>query len=1132
MSDIGALRISINLDSADFTRGMRDINTRLRAVNSEFKASQAGAGRFDNSLTSLRGRADILNRTLEVHRAKVQELRRRYEESAQATGENSEQTMRLAAQYNNAVAAMRNTEDQLNLVNRRIEEQTNQWLVMQRQLHSAGESLRNVGNGMKDIGKDLSMKVTGPLVAAGTAAFKASVDFESAFAGVRKTVDATEVEFAEFEKGIRSMAKEIPAAATEIAGVAEAAGQLGIQNDALLGFTRTMIDLGEATNMSSDQAATELARLANITQMNQKNFDRLGSSIVALGNNFATTESEIVSMALRLAAQGKQVGMSEAQINALAATMSSLGIEAEAGGTAMTTVLKKIQTAVGGGGKALAGFAKAAGVSSKEFKQAWEKDAVVALDMFVKGLNNSSKEGKNLTTILSDLGIKGIRESDTLLRMAGASNLLSSAVSTSTKAWKENTALTEEAEQRYKTTASQMKILWNNVKDLGITIGGILIPIAQDMMRKIKPLVDKFAEMDEKTLKLILSIGGIVAAIGPLLVVGGTLISSLGAIMTGLGTLSGAIAVVTTGATAATPAIGGLAAVFTTLTGPIGITVAALAGIGVGIGLLVKDLKKPSIEIQRFGDDVSEATQKAVGGFLDLNDKATLALRELDLTAKEVTKETAEAVSSNFSQMADQMREALEKRSAESLEIMQNFMRESIWISQQEKDEILKNMNDKYTQQQNAISNGEKIIKEIMQKASDEKRVLTESERIQINNIQEGMVKNGINLLSQNEVEAKAIMERVKANASALTAEQAAEVVKKSVEQKEGAIKAAEEQAEQTIQEIIRQRDELGTITADQAHRMIFEAERQRDETVKKAEDMHQMVVSEAKAQAEEHVNHVNWETGEVLTKWEKFKQDTSIKWQEMKADAANWWKQTTAEVKSRAEEIKTNAYNRFEELKKQTALKWGEIKEGSALWWKLTSEVVKLKAEEMRKNAVNKFTDLKTEASRKWIEIKDGIKKPFQEARDFIDEKIKDIKGFFSNLKLEFPKIKMPKLPHFKLNGSFSLKPPSVPKLTVDWYAKGAIFTKPTIFNTPYGLKGFGEAGPEAALPLNDQVLGTIGAMIAKTMEKDNTSPSVNVVLNYQGNNVHDAYTMVDIIEEELNTRFTNRAIVNGVNP
>src|SRR5690606_8832413 len=112
-----------------------------------------------------------------------------------------------------------------------------------------------------------------------------AIDFETAFAGVRKTVDATESEFAELETGIREMAKEIPVAATEIAGVAEAAGQLGIEKENILEFTRTMVDLGVATNMSSDQAATSLARLANITQMPQSEFDRLGSTIVELGNN-------------------------------------------------------------------------------------------------------------------------------------------------------------------------------------------------------------------------------------------------------------------------------------------------------------------------------------------------------------------------------------------------------------------------------------------------------------------------------------------------------------------------------------------------------------------------------------------------------------------------------------------------------------------------------------------------------------------------------------------------------------------------------------------------------------------------------------------------------------------------------
>src|SRR5690606_23239827 len=103
-------------------------------------------------------------------------------------------------------------------------------------------------------------------------------------------------QLASLRQGIRDMAMEIPASTTEISAVAEAAGQLGIQTESIESFTRTMIDLGEATNLSSDQAATEFARFANIVGMSQKDFDRLGSSVVALGNTMATTEAEISSM--------------------------------------------------------------------------------------------------------------------------------------------------------------------------------------------------------------------------------------------------------------------------------------------------------------------------------------------------------------------------------------------------------------------------------------------------------------------------------------------------------------------------------------------------------------------------------------------------------------------------------------------------------------------------------------------------------------------------------------------------------------------------------------------------------------------------------------------------------------------
>ncbi len=142
-----------------------------------------------------------------------------------------------------------------------------------------------IGKRLQDVGKTLTAAVTLPIVGLGAAAVKTSIDLEDAFAGVRKTVDGTEADFAELRKGFNDMAKEIPLAITEIYGIGEAAGQLGIEKENIIDFTDVMAKLGVATNMSSDQAATALARLANITQMPQDQFDRLGSTVVALGKS-------------------------------------------------------------------------------------------------------------------------------------------------------------------------------------------------------------------------------------------------------------------------------------------------------------------------------------------------------------------------------------------------------------------------------------------------------------------------------------------------------------------------------------------------------------------------------------------------------------------------------------------------------------------------------------------------------------------------------------------------------------------------------------------------------------------------------------------------------------------------------
>ena len=163
------------------------------------------------------------------------------------------------------------------------------------------------------------------------------------------------------------------AAGTEIAEVAEAAGQLGIEKENLLAFTRTMIDLGESTNLTSEEAATALAKFANITNMEAQYYDELGSVIVNLGNNFATTEADIAAMATRLASAGELAGFSESQIMAMSTAMSSVGIEAEAGGSAMSKMIKNVQVAVETNGKSLKKYASVAGMSVNELRKPLKK---------------------------------------------------------------------------------------------------------------------------------------------------------------------------------------------------------------------------------------------------------------------------------------------------------------------------------------------------------------------------------------------------------------------------------------------------------------------------------------------------------------------------------------------------------------------------------------------------------------------------------------------------------------------------------------------------------------------------------------------------------------------------------------
>lgn len=633
MANIGELRTKISLDSAEFQRSMASVNRELRGLKYEQRAVTSTGTGFARGLTEMRAKADVLNRTLDLQKQQVAELKRRYEESRKETGEHSKQTEQAYAAYQKAQAEMNKTEHALRNLTAEIKRQESPWTNLGERMETFGTKLQNIGRGMSDFGKSYSMYVTAPIVAGGTAVFKAAMDYETAFAGVRKTVDATEAEFAKLSDGIRAMTREIPASATEIAGVAEAAGQLGIANEHILSFTRTMIDMGEATNLSAEQAATELARFANIVGMSQGEFDRLGSTVVELGNNLATTEREIVEMGMRLAGAGAQIGLTEAQIMSFAGALSSVGIEAEAGGSAFSKVMVEMQLATERGGDRLKEFADVAGMSANDFKKAFQQDAAGAIITFIKGLSTAEERGLSAIAILDEMGITEVRMRDALLRAAGASDVFTNSIEMGSRAWEENVALTEEAEQRYQTTESQLRIMWNRIKDVAISLGNSLAPAVMDAIDAAEPLIQKiesgakaFTDLDESQQRTILRMVALAAAVGPVTFGLGQVTSGVGGLLKVGGDLAQMLG--RAGAAGGTGLLGRIAMMGPGAATPVGLAIAGVGILGAGIYALTRDKEKlheVSTETADKFREEAETLEGLVDRYEELRSKTSLS---------------------------------------------------------------------------------------------------------------------------------------------------------------------------------------------------------------------------------------------------------------------------------------------------------------------------------------------------------------------------------------------------------------------------------------------------------------------------------------------------------------------------
>lgn len=506
------------------------------------------------------------------------------------------------------------------------------------------------------------------IIGVGTASANVGIEFESAFAGVKKTTTATEQEYAQMKQEILAMTREIPAAGTEIAAVAESAGQLGIGKENLLAFTRTIIDLGESTNLVGEEGASMLAKFANITNMDPGNYRRLGSVIVDLGNNFATTEADIVSMGTNMASAGELANFTEPQIMAMAAAISSVGIEADAGGSSMSKLIKKVQVAVETGSKDLEDYASVAGMSVEKFKEEFQEDGLSAISAFISGLNDVERNGKSATVILNDMGLTETRLSNTILSLANADEMMLKAVETANKAWEENNALTNEAAMRYETTESKLAILGNGFTEMGIEIydqfngplrEGIdivtdLVHAATEEIRGSNVVHDIAQDIVENIPTAVRVTGDLAEAVGnlagPFLSIGGWLVKNpkvLTSSISGVGTALGAYKLAS-GINAVASAFSALGPAALPVIGAAG-GIAAIAGVGTYFYQLDKELTSNGLA-EHFGDialsmdEVNDAARRIAGDqylgkmdeLLSANASSNSILHSMESAIKEI----------------------------------------------------------------------------------------------------------------------------------------------------------------------------------------------------------------------------------------------------------------------------------------------------------------------------------------------------------------------------------------------------------------------------------------------------------------------------------------------------------------
>ena len=719
-----------------------------------------------------------------------------------------------------------------------------------------GDNMISKGKKMESVGKGLTMGLTVPIIGIGTAAATTAVGFEVFMSEVAAISGATGGDLKSLEDIAREMGATTKFSASESAEALKYMAMAGWETEQMIGALPGVLALAAAGNEDLATTSDIVTDAMTAFGLQAEESGRF-ADVLAAASSSANTNVGLMGETFKYAAPvAGALGYSIEDTALAIGLMANAGIKGSQAGTALRTIFNKMSGDISITSEKLGEVAietQNADGSMRDFSDVLQDMRLVWDDL------SEAEQAQNAKLIFGQEAMSGF------LSIMGGSDAdfdkLQGNIENSTG------KAQEMAEVMQDNLQGEITKLKSAMEGLAIDFGKILIPALSDVVEKINEGVTWFSELDEETKEMIITAGKFAAVIGPVVMVTGKLSRGIGSTVNLMSKLSGGAGLATKALGAGSTGLGGVMAGTLGTILPWGI---AIAGAGTAAYGLYKYLNEDVIpEVDIFGETVSENTQEAVGGFLDLEKEGSAALMGLKGSGARVTSEMSTEITGNIGTMADEVIGKLEQQKIDAIAEIQEMFDETTDLSEEEKEEMIRIATEKYDESIAKTQEGHDRITEIFELAAEENRKITDKEWIEITAIRENMKEDGIRLLSETQEESETILENLKANSERLTLEMASEVIKNSIKQKDESIAAAEEEYNKRIQYAQTLKEEGSAESIELANKIIEEAERQKKDAIFEAQKMHQGVLDEVKAQGDDVIKQIDLDNGEIKSRWQ-----------------------------------------------------------------------------------------------------------------------------------------------------------------------------------------------------------------------------------------------------------------------